>query len=118
VQQADGRINLAGLHDWFCGEHGYAGSLTSVQRYRGRICPAPKVRAHRRIETPPGAQARVDWVEFPGVTLGREAVFFRRLHRHAVMEPKARGGLWSAPEGWTDWLRDFDRDGVLVRRTP
>jgi len=32
-QQEDGRVNLAVLHDWLCREHGYAGSLKSVQRY-------------------------------------------------------------------------------------
>ena len=43
AQQADGRINLAGLHDWLCCEHGYTGSLKSVQRYWKRTYPAPKV---------------------------------------------------------------------------
>lgn len=73
-QQTEGRINLALLHDWLCREHGYTGSLKSVQRYWKRTYPAPKIRSRRRVETPPGAQAQVDWVEFPGVTLGREAV--------------------------------------------
>jgi transposase len=73
-QQAGGRINLALLHDWLSREHGYTGSLKSVQRYWKRTYPAPKIRARRRVETPPGAQAQVDWVEFPGVTLGREEV--------------------------------------------
>jgi transposase len=73
-QQAEGRINLSLLHDWLCREHGYTGSLKSVQRHWKRTYPAPKIRARRRVETPPGAQAQVDWVEFPGVTLGREEV--------------------------------------------
>ncbi len=73
-QQAGSRINLALLHDWLRREHGYTGSLKSVQRHWKRTYPAPKIRARRRVETPPGAQAQVDWVEFPGVTLGREEV--------------------------------------------
>jgi transposase len=73
-QQAGGRLNLALLHDWLRREHGYTGSLKSVQRHWKRTYPAPKIRARRRVETPPGAQAQVDWVEFPGVTLGREEV--------------------------------------------
>ena len=32
-QQEDGRVNLAALHDWLRREHGYDGSLRSVQRY-------------------------------------------------------------------------------------
>ena len=31
--QEDGSINLAALHHWLVGEHDYAGSLRSVQRY-------------------------------------------------------------------------------------
>lgn len=73
-QQAEGRINLAHLHDWLRREHGWTGSLKSVQRYWKRTYPAPKIRSRRRVETPPGAQAQVDWVEFPGVTLGREEI--------------------------------------------
>jgi len=73
-QQSGGRVNLAGLHAWLRREHGYEGSLRSVQRYWKRTFPAPKIRARRRVETPPGAQAQVDWAEFPGVVLGDEVV--------------------------------------------
>ena len=73
-RQAGGRVNLAALHDWLCREHGYTGSLKSVQRYWRRTFPAPAIRARRRVETPAGAQAQVDWAEFPGVFLGGEVV--------------------------------------------
>lgn len=73
-QQTDGRINLAALHAWLCREHSYTGSLKSVQRYWRRTFPAPAIRARRRVETPAGAQAQVDWAEFPGVFLGGEIV--------------------------------------------
>jgi len=73
-QQEDGRVNLAALHDWLGREHGYDGSLKSVQRYWKRAFPAPAIRARRRVETPAGAQAQVDWAEFPGVVLGDEDV--------------------------------------------
>ncbi|WP_439525227.1 helix-turn-helix domain-containing protein [Marivita sp.] len=72
--QQEGRINLADLHAWLCREHGYDGSLKSVQRYCKRTYPAPAIRARRRVETPAGAQAQVDWVEFPGAVLGTETV--------------------------------------------
>jgi transposase len=65
-QQEDGGVNLAALHDWLRREHGYDGSLRSVQRYWRRTFPAPAIRARRRVETPAGAQAQVDWAEFPG----------------------------------------------------
>jgi hypothetical protein len=50
AQQGDGRINLAGLHVWLQREHGYEGSLRSVQRYWKRTFPAPAIRARRRVE--------------------------------------------------------------------
>jgi transposase len=74
AQQGGDRINLASLHTWLQREHGYEGSLRSVQRYWKRTWPAPAIRARRRVETPIGAQAQVDWAEFPAVFLGREVV--------------------------------------------
>lgn len=73
-QQADGRVNLAALHEWLQREHDYDGSLKSVQRYWKQTFPAPVIRARRRVETPAGAQAQVDWAEFPGAALGDEVV--------------------------------------------
>ena len=43
-QQEGGRVNLAALHDWLRCEHGYDGSLKSVQRYWSRTYPAPAIR--------------------------------------------------------------------------
>ncbi len=61
-QQEDGRVNLAALHGWLRYEHGYDGSLKSVQRYWARTYPAPLLRARRRVETPIGAQVQIDWL--------------------------------------------------------
>src|SRR4051795_11841226 len=69
--QDEGPINLAVLHAWLMSEHGYSGSLRSIQRYWARSYPAPAVRARRRVETPPGAQAQVDLGPFPGRRRGR-----------------------------------------------
>ncbi len=35
---AEGPLNLAGLHDWLAREHGYEGSLRSLQREPPRDC--------------------------------------------------------------------------------
>ena len=64
--------NTAALHDWLVAEHGYTGSLRSIQRYVARHYPPPKRRTRRRIETPPGAQAQVDWAHFPNVIVAGE----------------------------------------------
>ena len=50
----DGAIDLAALHAWLVAEHGYDGSLRSVQRFWARHYQAPVIRARRRVETPPG----------------------------------------------------------------
>lgn len=75
-----GGVNLAALHDWLRREHGCGGSLRSVQRYWRRAYPAPAIRARRRVETPPGAQAQVDWAHFPAVVVGGEAVDLLAMH--------------------------------------
>lgn len=78
--RADGPLNLAALHAWLVEEHGYAGSRRSVQRYYAAHFPQPQIRARRRVETPPGAQAQVDWAEFRGVRVGDEILDLYALH--------------------------------------
>lgn len=65
----DGPLNLAALHEWLVTEQAYPGSLRSVQRYFKAHYPRPRIRARRRVETPPGAQAQADWGEFRNVRL-------------------------------------------------
>lgn len=74
------RLNLAALHQWLVEEHGYPGSLRSVQRYFRARHPAPPQRARRRIETPPGAQAQGDWAEFPRLRVAGETVTLYAFH--------------------------------------
>lgn len=100
----DEAINLAALHEWLVQEHDYEGSLRSVQRYWNRRYPAPKLRARRRIETPPGAQSQVDWAHFPGVIVGglkRDLLAFRMVlshSRYAVV-------VWSHKKNQLAWHR-------------
>ncbi len=70
----DGPLNLAALHDYLVREHDYPGSLRSIQRYWRKNYPRPKHRARRRVETPPGAQAQVDWDEYSGLQIGGRRV--------------------------------------------
>jgi len=70
----DGPINLAELHEWLVVEHVYEGSLRSLQRYFARHYPKPRLRARRRVETPPGAQAQVDWAVWPRIHVGGRVV--------------------------------------------
>jgi DNA replication protein DnaC/transposase len=101
-QQADGRVNLAALHDWLRREHGYDGSLKSVQRYWKRTFPAPAIRARRRVETPAGAQAQVDWAEFPGAVLGDEVVDLVALIVTLSWSRK-RAVVWARSKDMLSW---------------
>jgi len=101
---AGGALNLALLHEWLVREHDYKGSLRSVQRYWKKTYPAPKLRARRRIETPPGAQSQVDWAHFPGVIVQgrrRDLLAFRMIlshSRYAVV-------VWSHKKDQLAWHR-------------
>jgi len=62
--------NVHALHDWLRAEHGYQGSYRSVLRFVRARYPRPRLRPFRRVETPPGAQAQVDWGEFADLDIG------------------------------------------------
>jgi transposase len=101
-QQKGERINLAALHAWLRREHGYEGSLRSVQRYWIRTFPAPRIRARRRVETPPGAQAQVDWAEFRNVVLGHELVDLVALIVTLSWSRK-RAIIWARSKDMLSW---------------
>ena len=56
--------NITGLWQFLKDEHDYGGSYKSVRKYVCESFPKPKLRAFRRVETPPGAQTQSDWMEF------------------------------------------------------
>jgi transposase len=62
--------NVHVLHDWLCAEHDYQGSYRATLRFVRKHYPAPRLRPFRRVETPPGAQAQVDWGEFADLDIG------------------------------------------------
>jgi len=101
-QHSDGRVNLAALHAWLQREHRYEGSLKSVQRYWKRMFPAPAIRARRRVETPIGAQAQVDWAEYPGMVIGREVVDLVALVVTLSWSRK-RAVVWARSKDMLSW---------------
>lgn len=101
-QQGEGRVNLAALHEWLRREHDYPGSLKSVQRYWRRRYPAPAIRARRRVETPIGAQAQVDWAEFPGVVLGGEVEELVALVM-TLSWSRRRAVVWARSKDMLSW---------------
>jgi transposase len=63
-------VNVLFLYDWLRQEHHYQGSYRSVLRFVRDRYPQPRLRPFRRVETPPGAQAQVDWGEFSDLDIG------------------------------------------------
>ena len=66
----DGRLTGEGrpcqvrlIYEALVRDHGYGGSYQSVVRHLRRKHGKPRVRAVRRVETPPGVQAQHDWFE-------------------------------------------------------
>jgi transposase len=63
--------NVRGLYEWLRQEHRYTGSYKSVLRFVRDRYPKPRLRPSRRVETPAGAQAQVDWGTFADVDVGQ-----------------------------------------------
>jgi len=104
AQRQDGPLNLAALHGWLVTEAKYPGSLRSVQRYVAARFPKPRVRARRRVETPPGAQAQADWAEFRGVVVAGES---RDLSAFRLKLSHSRRSVtvWSPRQDQLAWHR-------------
>jgi transposase len=95
--------NLAGLHGWLIAEHGYLGSLRSVERYVARRYGAPPKRARRRVETPPGAQGQADWAEHRGVVVGRREQTLWSF-RMALSHSRFGVEVWAERKDLLSWL--------------
>lgn len=99
----DSPLNLAELHAWLVAEHDYGGSLRSVQRYVSETYPAPQRRARRRVETPPGAQAQVDWAVFPGISIGGAVKTLNAFHM-TLSHSRRSVVVWSERQDQLSWL--------------
>ena len=101
--QREQPLNIAALHGWLVAEHDYAGSLRSVQRYVGDAYARPPRRARRRIETPPGAQAQVDWAIFPRMIVAGTRIELSALHL-TLSHSRYGAVIWSARRDQLSWL--------------
>lgn len=98
----EGPVNLAALHDWLVAEHGYPGSLRSLQRYFRKHYPQPKKRARRRVETPPGAQAQADWAVWPRVWIAQRPVRAYQFHLR-LSHSRFAARVWSPRKDQLAW---------------
>jgi transposase len=96
-------INGRALYEWLLAEHGFAGSYKAVQRFLRAQYPTPCIRARRRIETPPGAQAQADWAEFRGVVVGEAARDLFAFHL-VLSHSRYEAIVWSESTDELGWL--------------
>lgn len=75
----DGRLTGEGrpcqarqIYEILVRDYGYTGSYRAVVRHLNRRYGVPKIRAVRRVETPPGVQAQHDWFEIRTPIGGRK----------------------------------------------
>ena len=95
-------LNATALHEHLVTEHGYVGSLRSVQRYLRRRLGSGRVRARRRVETPPGAQAQADWAHAPRMWVGgRQGVYGFVLR---LSYSRKNAVVWSERKDTLSWL--------------
>jgi transposase len=98
----EGPVNLAALYDWLIEEHGFTGSRRSVQRYYRAAFPKPARRARRRVETPPGAQAQVDWAEWPSIRIAGRRVYAYEFHMR-LSHSRMGARVWSPRKDQLAW---------------
>ncbi len=116
----DGRLNGKGrpcqvreIYEILVRDHVYTGSYQAVVRHLRRKHGVPKIRALRRVETPPGVQAQHDWFET------KAPVGPRREKLHvlvgALSHSRARFSWLSRDQGQLSWpaghLALFERYG-------
>lgn len=101
------KVNAAELWTYLVDTYGYDGSYKSVVRYLNRRLPEPKLRPKRRVETPPGIQAQVDWGEFH-VAVGNRV---RDLNAFimTLSFSRAFAVVWSQRMDMLSWLTCRDR---------
>ena len=100
---ASSGLNGLALYEWLVAEHGYASSYKAVQRFVRAHYPQPRLRARRRVETPPGAQAQADWAEYPGIALGGERVDLSAFHL-VLSHSRCEAVVWSVRQDELAWL--------------
>ena len=116
-EAADEPVNLVVLHEWLVKEAGYSGSLRSLQRYVGARFPQPRVRARRRVETPPGAQAQADWAAFGGVQIA-DAPCDLYAFRLKLSHSRRAATVWSPRKDQLAWHRVHNEGFRRLRGVP
>lgn len=83
-----------------------------MQRYVRAHLPAPRLRARRRVETPPGAQSQLDWSTWPGIRIAGERIDLFALQL-VLSSSRMEAIAWSLRKTLLAWLSAHN--GVFPR---
>jgi transposase len=94
--------NVKGLFEWLKDEKSYTGSYKSILRFVRANYPQPRLRPCRRVETPPAAQAQVDWGTFDALDVGNGP---EPLHAFVLVLSHSRKAvlIWSRGMDQLSW---------------
>lgn len=109
--------NVKDLFEFLVAEHDYPGSLRNSQCYVKEAFPAPPFRAGRRVETPPGAKAQIDWAHFPSMMVAgqrRDSCAFSLQ----LCFSRADVLAWSESAGRPVWLGVHDEGFARLGGVP
>ncbi len=109
---SDTGLNLAAPHSWLEHEHGYGGSLRSVQRFWKRTYPATRIRARRRGESSPRGRHRSE--DHGG--RARSSDGYAISATGSIPAPAASRRLRSCKPGQTSRSRRATMTGVALPR--
>lgn len=103
--RSDGRrpINVRELHEHLVREHSYQDSYKSVLRFVRAQYGRPAIRTYRRVETPPGAQAQIDWGIFRGVRIGLEVLDLAAFVM-VLSHSRKPAVVWSQRMDMVNWI--------------
>ena len=105
--QASGRPqSVRVIYERLVAEHGFTGTYKSVLRYVRRRTPLPPMRPVRRVETRPGFQAQVDWVESRSLIVEELGSHPVRLQAFVMTLSHSRmwAVVWSVRQDLLSWL--------------
>jgi transposase len=108
------------LYDLLVCHHGFTGSYKSVLRYVRRRTAPPPIRPVRRVETRPGLQAQVDWVQSRPLIIEEIGDRPVRLQAFVMILSHSRmwAVVWSVRQDMLSWLDCHNRAFLWLSGVP
>lgn len=106
------------LYDELVAEHQFSHSYKSLVRYIRRRTPKPKLRPKRRVETKPGAQGQVDWLE--DKLYIHDMGGYVKLSAYVLSLSFSRmwAVIWQVRQDMLSWLDSHNRSFLWLKGIP